>query len=333
MRYQHIILLSVLVLLAGCIDQVIKSSSSVELTDEQKRKIETLVSDVFSITNQIPREQITTKITNYWLDSEILFVNLTVSVGSQSLDLTVQFSKDLKYIILGARTLEDFENELSRLRGNTQTGTQTGSTSLSIPDLSDVPFKGSPEANIVIIEFSDFECPYCKRFADATMPQLKSEWIDTGKLRFYYMHFPLGFHPKAEPAARASYCAQKQGKFWEYHDLLFSRISAVQNNIDGYASLARELGLNESEFRQCYESNEAKQKVESDMGISMMTGVQGTPSFLLIVPKSITTQDKIRNAAAIIRGEVRENSEFYGIFFSGAYPYTQFNQMLRTISS
>ncbi|MCS7122588.1 MAG: DsbA family protein [Candidatus Micrarchaeota archaeon] len=327
MQHRNIILLGLVVLLlSGCINQ---QSTNINLTDEQKRKIENLVSDILSFTNQIPKNQINTKVIGYWVDSDILFVNLTVSIGDQSLNITTQFSKDLKYILLGVRTLDDIQKELSVPRAPPQ----TPSNLLSVPDLSNVPFKGSPDADIIMIEFSDFECPFCKRFADNTMPQLKSEWIDTGKLRFYYIHFPLGFHQKAEPSARASYCAQKQGKFWEYHDIIFSRISTIQNNIDGYATLAREIGLDEAEFRRCYESKEAIDKVQSDISVSMMQGVQGTPSFLLVIPKSITNKDIVTNAATIVNGEVRENDEFYGIFFSGAYPYQQFNQMLRKILS
>ncbi len=85
-----------------------------------------------------------------------------------------------------------------------------------------LPVRGNKNASVTVIEFSDFQCPFCEQFYKTTYPQLKKEYIDTGKIAFYYRHFPLtNIHPLAVPAANASECANEQGKFWEYHDLLF----------------------------------------------------------------------------------------------------------------
>lgn len=80
---------------------------------------------------------------------------------------------------------------------------------------------GSDDAKVTLVEFSDFECPFCARHFSQTYPQLKSEYIDTGKLKYVFKHFPLSFHPNAQKASEAAECAGDQGKFWEMHDLIF----------------------------------------------------------------------------------------------------------------
>lgn len=84
-----------------------------------------------------------------------------------------------------------------------------------------LPSLGDKNARVTIVEFSDFECPFCRRYFTGTFPQLKKEYIDTGKVIMYYRHYPLPFHPLAQPFANASECANEQGKFWEYHDKIF----------------------------------------------------------------------------------------------------------------
>ncbi|OGH14525.1 MAG: hypothetical protein A2687_05700 [Candidatus Levybacteria bacterium RIFCSPHIGHO2_01_FULL_38_26] len=84
-----------------------------------------------------------------------------------------------------------------------------------------LPPLGDQNAKVTIVEFSDFECPFCRQFFTGTFPQIKSEYIDTGKVVMYYRHYPLPFHPLAQPFALASECANEQGKFWEFHDKIF----------------------------------------------------------------------------------------------------------------
>lgn len=88
-------------------------------------------------------------------------------------------------------------------------------------DNGHLPALGDKKAKVTIVEFSDFECPFCNRFFKDTLPQIKKDYVDTGKTVLYYRHFPLGFHPLAKPFAIASECANEQGKFWEFHDKIF----------------------------------------------------------------------------------------------------------------
>lgn len=88
-------------------------------------------------------------------------------------------------------------------------------------DNGHLPGLGNKDAKVTIVEFSDFECPFCRRFFTETFSQIKKEYIDTGKVVTYYRHYPLPFHPLAQPFALASECANEQGKFWEFHDKIF----------------------------------------------------------------------------------------------------------------
>jgi len=139
---------------------------------------------------------------------------------------------------------------------------------------------GNPDAKVVVIEFSDFECPFCKRFWSETFPQLKKNYIDTGKIFFAYRHFPLDIHPNAEVAARASICAQEQDKFWEYHDAIFENqaslsIAALKQWASGIS------GMNVSKFSSCVDSGKYADVVANDLSEALSAGVNGTPSFFI----------------------------------------------------
>lgn len=137
---------------------------------------------------------------------------------------------------------------------------------------------GSKNAKVTIIEYSDFECPFCGRFH----PTIKEALAKYGKdIRVVYRHFPLtSIHPQAQPAAEASECAAEQGKFWEFADKLFANQGALNDAY--YKSAARELGLNGSKFDSCVSSRKFQAKVEADIASGNAAGVQGTPHSIII---------------------------------------------------
>lgn len=134
--------------------------------------------------------------------------------------------------------------------------------------VGNLPILGQKDAKVTIVEFSDFQCPFCERLWKETIPQLKKEHIDTGKARFAYRHFPLtAIHPNAAKAAEASECANDQKKFWQYHDQLFENQTSWANQsatdaASTFASLAEKLGLNTSQFTSCLESGKYKANVD-----------------------------------------------------------------------
>ena len=137
--------------------------------------------------------------------------------------------------------------------------------------------RGDKNAPVTIVEYSDFECPFCSRF-HPTMVQLTEEY--KGKVRWVYRHFPLSFHPQAEPSAEASECASEQGKFWEYADKLFENQSLLGDAY--YKQLATELKLNTKKFEECMTSDRGLAIVRSQSQSGATAGVNGTPGSFII---------------------------------------------------
>jgi len=155
--------------------------------------------------------------------------------------------------------------------------------------------KGDPKAPITIVEFSDFQCPFCKK-TESTLNEVLTKY--KGQVKLAYMDFPLReIHQHAQKAAEAARCAGEQGKFWEYHDALYED----QSKMDGTELLthARKLNLNEKSFQSCLESGRFKSKVDADTELGNKVGVAGTPGFFV-----------------------------NGVFLSGAQPAAEFEKII-----
>jgi|SRR3989344_1885 len=142
---------------------------------------------------------------------------------------------------------------------------------------------GNPDAKIAIVEFSDFQCPFCRSFWSGALVQIKKEYIDTGKAKFVYKHYPLDFHPGARPAAEASECAGDQNKFWEFHDKAFEEQAklgqgTVQFGNPEIVKWALAIGLNMTKFNECFNSGKYSQRVSDDFAYGAQVGVSGTPT-------------------------------------------------------
>jgi protein-disulfide isomerase len=140
------------------------------------------------------------------------------------------------------------------------------------------PIKGRPEAKVLIIEFSDFQCPYSKMFYKQTFPQIDKEYISSGKVKFAYRDFPLSFHPQAIPAAVAARCAGRQGKYWQMFDKLISEDSLDKEALKKYS---QELGLKQRSFEECLNKPEIKEDIGKDISDAHKSGVNGTPAFFI----------------------------------------------------
>ena len=146
-------------------------------------------------------------------------------------------------------------------------------------DEDDDPFLGDANAPVTIVSFEDYQCPFCKRAFDQTFPQLKRDYIDTGKVKYVYRDFPLSFHPQASSAAEASECADDQGKFWDYHDAIFNNQNRLGRDL--YIELAGQLNLDVDKFTQCIDTGEFRQEVQADASYGSQIGVSGTPTFFI----------------------------------------------------
>jgi len=144
--------------------------------------------------------------------------------------------------------------------------------------VDDDPAQGPEDAPVTIIEFSDFQCPYCARFDAETLPQILSNYGD--RVRFVYRDFPLtSLHQYALKAAEASECADDQGAYWKYHDLLFQNQSALDDA--SLKSYAASLGLDTAAFNECLDSDKQMSEVRKDVEDGLTAGVQGTPAFFI----------------------------------------------------
>ncbi len=148
--------------------------------------------------------------------------------------------------------------------------------------VDDDPSKGPSDAKVTIIEFSDFQCPFCTRFYAQTLPQIEENYIKAGKVRFVYRDFPLGFHPYAQKAAESAECADDQGKYWEYHNILFDKQAEWSNEgVSKFKEYAQTIGLDTGKFNACLDSGKNADEVSKDAKDGEGYGVSGTPVFFV----------------------------------------------------
>ena len=141
------------------------------------------------------------------------------------------------------------------------------------------PTRGKGTARVALIEFSDYQCPFCSRYSRDTYPQIATEYVDSGKVKYVFRDFPLSFHKQAFKAAEAAHCAGAQGKFWEMHDTLFQNQAALApEQLGGHA---KTIGIDATAFQQCLDSGRFTAEVNKDVTEGGAAGVTGTPAFLV----------------------------------------------------
>ena len=208
---------------------------------------------------------------------------------------------------------QDILNELRQIRQlleRMQTGQQAPA-----PD-DKVSYKFSPggfslgdaKAPLVMVEYTDFQCPFCQQFQNTAFAQIKANYIDTGKLRFVSRDFPLDFHENARRAATAGRCAAEQGKFWEMRHVMI--VNAEQLKPDNLITYAANVKLDVPKFKSCLESDRFKAQIDQDIAEGEIAGVQGTPSFVI--------------------GRL-ENDKLEGVRLVGAQPYAQFDVRIQEL--
>ena len=149
------------------------------------------------------------------------------------------------------------------------------------------PVLGDPNAPLTIVEFSDFECSYCRRFHKQVMPQLKRDYIDTGLVRFVHKDLPLPFHPHALRAAAAARCAGEQNRYWETYDALFEQQNCL--SCKGVLSIAAEEELNTTALKACMEREATVAAINSNRSEASLHNISATPSFVIGPTKSDET--------------------------------------------
>ncbi len=175
-------------------------------------------------------------------------------------------------------------------------------------NLSGFQMLGSKDAPITMVEFTDYQCPFCQRFHLTTFPELKKNYIDTGKVRFFSRDMPLDFHPNALRAAQAGRCAADQGQFWAMRDVMGANPDKL--DLNNLLVFAGNLKLDVNAFKTCVESEKYKNPVQNDAEAAMKMGANGTPTF--VIGKS--TADGVDGELVV-----------------GALPYAMFDQKLKEV--
>ncbi len=167
---------------------------------------------------------------------------------------------------------------------------------------------GDAKAPLVLVEYTDLQCPFCQQFHNTAFAQIKANYIDTGKVRFVSRDFPLDFHDNARRAATAGRCAAEQGKYWEMRHVMIVNAEALKP--DNLATYAGTVKIDVPKFKSCLESDKFKAQIDQDVAEGGVAGVQGTPSFVI--------------------GRL-ENDKLQGVRLVGAMPYAQFDAKIQEL--
>ncbi len=176
------------------------------------------------------------------------------------------------------RELRDIRSLLQKPQGTPPPAVPEAPKIVTVPT-GDSPSLGAADAPVVLVEFTDYECTFCKRAHDDVLAALQKKFVDTGKLRFVSRNMPLAMHPHAEPAASAAMCAHAQKQFWPMHDKLFGMSPNLTEA--GFQSAAAELKLDMKAFDACMLAKTFSSQISRDMKDAMAVGITGTPSFVL----------------------------------------------------
>ena len=223
-------------------------------------------------------------------NNSVYQINFKISDGSQEQVQTVFATVDGKNMFIGSENMTLFDLDVALPKPELPEPPAEVEVSSD-----DDPFLGPVDAEITIVEFSDFQCPYCAAAMDlhdglvsqfkasdpsweAAVPKLK-ELAKEGKIKFVFRDFPLGGHQFAQKAAEAAECAEEQGKFWEYHDMLFANYTAL--DVASLKQYAASLGLDSTAFDNCLDSGQMAAEVQSDFADGTAYGVTGTPAFFV----------------------------------------------------
>lgn len=226
---------------------------------------------------------------NSGLIMAIVFASLVISASVTFLAYQMYQQNSVQANLLDSNGEIDLEKVLAELDLDDEPSAPSAPTITASKEtiMDDDPFLGSESAPVTLVEFSDYQCPFCKRHVDQTFDQIKSNYIDTGKVQYVYRDFPLGFHAAAGPAAQAANCAREQGgdeTYFNMHTKIFSSQNALATAdlstlFSGFAS---DLGLNVGSFDSCYSSGKYASEVDKDYNDGAQFGVSGTPGFVLI---------------------------------------------------
>lgn len=225
-----------------------------------------------------------------WLIGLLFMVLLWASPLQAQQPSTVQAQQpstdDLRKEIQAlTQTVKEMQKDLQEIKALLQNRAPAGPPQSIVLDVGNNPSQGEATAKLTLIEFSDYQCPFCGRHARDTAPQIDKEYVTTGKLRHVFLDYPLeAIHKFAFKAAEAANCAGEQGKYWEMNHRLFEN----QNKLEPLTPYAEAIGLDVPKFEECLNSGRQAAAIRQNMAEAQKAGVTGTPTFFLAYtdPKS-----------------------------------------------
>jgi protein-disulfide isomerase len=207
----------------------------------------------------------------------ILFFVLSLATGGVPAEekwvadeIFLQMSEMRKSIQALESQVNDLTRQVNELKAQKRGVSLKGTEAMTI---------GRQNAGIAIIEFSDFECPFCAKHYEKVLPKLRKTYVDSGVVKYLMKDFPLAFHGQAKKAAVAARCAGEQGKYWAMHDKIFEARGRLGD--ETYLSGAEKLKLKMDKFRACLNDPAQAKRIEEDIALGEMLGVQGTPAFFV----------------------------------------------------
>jgi protein-disulfide isomerase len=192
-----------------------------------------------------------------------------------------EMREDINQLRQDAAAVKSLDTRISALEAVARKAGNSGDVAAPVREVlfGDAVPQGLAGAKVAVVEFTDFECPFCARHHHEVFPELKKAFIDTGRIRYYVRNYPLSFHASARPAAIAAFCAGKAGKFWEMHEELFSKAGALR--ADSYREAASAVGINPKRFSECVEDPASSQRLDAEVQYANGLGVSGTPKFFI----------------------------------------------------
>lgn len=237
----------------------------------------------------------------------VLALALTVLLApvlSEAGDDLQQLRQDIESIKMDTETIKKQLLEIKNFLSQRVAQADRGPVTMNV---GEGPMLGRADAPVTMIEFSDYECPFCRKYFSSTFQELKKAYIDTGKVRYIFRDFPLErIHPDARLAAEAAHCAGDQGKYWEMHDRLFTHQGAKKP--DTLKSLAGDMKLDLTSFEVCLDNGKYAKAVNEHIAAGSAAGVTGTPGFFI--------------------GKTQEDNTIVATGMKGAQPAAVFSQVI-----
>lgn len=206
------------------------------------------------------------------------YVELGITQPTEELNA---LRKEIEAVKQGQQVIQKDLQEIKELltRGRQAPPSPVQSVNVGLSVAGD-PLKGDKNARVTLIEFSDYQCPFCARHLYQTAPQIEKDYIQTGKVRYVLKDFPIAsIHPQAFKGHEAAHCAGESGKYWEMHSRLFANQKAMSPK--DLSDHAQALALDMPKFQQCLDGGKYASKIRNDISDGQKAGVQGTPTFFL----------------------------------------------------